>query len=357
MFPMPGGYQRFEPIPGREDPSSVPKKPIEDQVVVVTGASAGLGRAIARAAAARGAKVVVAARGADGLDAAVAELGPDALAVQADVASLDDCHRIVEEAVDRFGRIDTFCANAMVTVYQEARDLRPEELRRVLEVNFLGAVNCYWAALPRLVETRGTFSHVSSALAYRGIPLQAAYCSSKAAGRTFFESARVEHEKHAIPVDITLVLPGAINTPQFDQARQYLGKQPQPVPPIYEPEPYAEAVLHTFEHPIRELPVTWGAQKALWGQKLAPRIVDLVLERTGWDGQHTGEPKPVGSPDNLFEPLPGDKGARGRFSDRSRNSTLWTSLRLRRALVGTVVAGVGLATMSVSSGRAKSAFH
>jgi NAD(P)-dependent dehydrogenase (short-subunit alcohol dehydrogenase family) len=330
------------------------KKPIGEQVVVITGASAGLGRAVARAAAARGASVVVASRGGDGLDETVAELGANAHGVQADVASLDDCRRIVEEAVDRFGRIDTFCANAMVTVYQEARALQPDELRRVLDVNFLGAVNCYWAALPRLVESRGTFSHVSSALAYRGIPLQAAYCSSKAAGRTFFETARVEHQKHRIPVDITLVLPGAINTPQFDQARQYVGMQPQPVPPIYEPEPYAEAVLHTWEHPIRELPITWGAQKLLWGQKLAPRAGDLVLRRNGWKGQHTGEPKPVGSPDNLFEPLPGDKGARGRFSEQSRRSTLWTSLRLRRLVVGTAVVGVGLATMGISSGRAKS---
>jgi NAD(P)-dependent dehydrogenase (short-subunit alcohol dehydrogenase family) len=328
------------------------KKPVSEQVVVVTGASAGLGRAIARAAAQRGACVVLAARGGDGLDAAVRELGPNAHGVQADVSSLDDCHRIVEEAVDRFGRIDTFCANAMVTVYQEARDLRPDELRRVLDVNFLGAVNCYWASLQRLVETRGTFSHVNSALAYRGIPLQAAYCSSKAAARTFFESARVEHEKHGIPVDITLVLPGAINTPQFDQARQYLGKQPQPVPPIYEPEPFAEAVVHTFEHPIRELPLGWGSQKALWGQKLAPRVGDLVLLRNGWKGQHTGEPKPVGSPDNLFEPLPGDKGARGRFAGQSRATTLWTSLRLRRWLVGTAAVGVGLATMGITNGRA-----
>src|SRR5947208_11595491 len=142
------------------------KKPVSEQVVVVTGASAGLGRAIARAAAARGAKVVAASRGGDGLDATVAELGPDAHAVQADVASLDDCHRIVEEAVDRFGRIDTFCANAMVTVYREARELEEDELRRVLDVNFLGAVNCYWASLPRLVETKGTSSHVSSALTH-----------------------------------------------------------------------------------------------------------------------------------------------------------------------------------------------
>jgi NAD(P)-dependent dehydrogenase (short-subunit alcohol dehydrogenase family) len=310
------------------------KKPLSEQVVVVTGASSGLGRAIARLVAARGGKVVLAARG-DGLDTAVAELGPDAVGVQADVSSLDDCQRIVEAALDAFGRIDTFCANAMVTVYQEARKLRPEELRRVVDVNFLGAVNCYWAALPPLVETRGTFAHVSSALAYRGIPLQAAYCSSKAAGRTFFESARVEHRKHSIPVDITLSLPGAINTPQFDMARQYVGKQPQPVPPIYEPESFAEAVVHTFVHPVRELPIGWGAQKLLWGQKLSPRAGDLVLLRNGWKGQHTGEDKPVGSPDNLFAPLPGDRGARGRFTARARPTTAWTSLRLRRWLVGT----------------------
>jgi NAD(P)-dependent dehydrogenase (short-subunit alcohol dehydrogenase family) len=329
------------------------KKPLAEQVVVVTGGTAGLGRAIARLAARRGARVVVAARGGAGLDATVAELGPNAVGVHADVASLDDCHRIVEEAVDAFGRIDTFCANAMVTVYQEARDLLPEELRRVVEVNFLGAVNCYWAALPKLVETRGTFSHVSSALAYRGIPLQAAYCSSKAAGRAFFESARVEHRKHEIPVDITLSLPGAINTPQFEMARQYIGKQPRPVPPIYEPEPFAEAVVHTFEHPVRELPVGWGAQKLLWGQKLAPRAGDRLLLRTGWKAQHTGEDKPAGAPDNLFEPLPGDHGARGRFGEESRRSTLWTSLRLRRFILGAAVAGVGLATMSVTNGRAK----
>jgi NAD(P)-dependent dehydrogenase (short-subunit alcohol dehydrogenase family) len=290
---------------------------------------------------------VLAARG-DSLDAAVAEVGANAVGVQADVASLDDCHRIVEAAVDAFGRIDTFCANAMVTVYQEARELRPDELRRVLEVNFLGAVNCYWAALPKLVETRGTFAHVSSALAYRGIPLQAAYCSSKAAGRAFFESARVEHRKHGIPVDITLSLPGAINTPQFDVARQYIGKQPQPVPPIYEPEPFAEAVVHTFVHPVRELPIGWGAQKLLWGQKLSPRAGDLVLLRNGWKGQHTDEDKPVGSPDNLFVPLPGDHGARGRVTARARPTTAWTSLRLRRRLVGTATAAVAAVAPTIA---------
>jgi NAD(P)-dependent dehydrogenase (short-subunit alcohol dehydrogenase family) len=328
------------------------KKPLAEQVVVVTGGSAGLGRAIARLAASRGASVVVAARGDDALNATVAELGGDAVAVEADVSSFDDCCRIVERAVEAFGRIDTFCANAMVTVYQEARNLEPDELRRVLDVNFLGAVHCYWASLPQLIETRGTFAHVSSALAYRGIPLQAAYCSSKAAGRAFFESARVEHRKHRIPVDITLTLPGAINTPQFDMARQYLGRQPQPVPPIYEPETFAEAVVHTFEHPVRELPVGWGSQKLLWGQKLSPRLGDLVLLRNGWKGQHTGEEKRVGSPDNLDGPLPGDHGTRGRFSDRSRERTVWTTLRLSRVVIGMAAVGAGLATMAVTNGRA-----
>jgi NAD(P)-dependent dehydrogenase (short-subunit alcohol dehydrogenase family) len=333
------------------------KQPLSEQVVVVTGGTAGLGRAVARLAASRGAKVAVVARGGDGLDATVHELerlGTEALAVQADVAVLDDVHRLIEETLDRFGRIDTFCSNAMVTVYREARELAWEELRRVMDVNFFGGVNCYQASLPSLVETRGTFVQVASALSYRGIPLQAAYCSSKAALRTFFETARVEHRKHRIPVDISVVLPGAIDTPQFDMARQYLGTQPQPVPPIYEPEPFAEGVVHCFEHPARELPLGWGAQKLLWGQKLSPRAGDLVLLRNGWKGQTTGEPKPVGAPDNLFEPLPGDHGARGRFAGRSRPSTAWTSLRLRRWLVGAAMAGVGLATMGLTNSREKS---
>src|ERR671935_58933 len=205
------------------------KKPLPEQVVVVTGASSGLGRAIARLAGERGARVVVTARSADALDNAVAEIEASA---------------------------------------------------------------------------------------------------SKAAGRTFLESARVELEKEGAGVAVSLVLPGAINTPQFDRDRQKIGYQPQPVPPIYQPEPFAEAVLHCMEHPVRELPIGWGAQKLLWGQKLSPRAGDLMLLRMGWKNQHTDEPKPLDAPDNLFDTLPGDPGAHGRFDDRSRESTVWTRLRL-----------------------------
>ncbi|HEX6702334.1 MAG TPA: SDR family oxidoreductase [Gaiellaceae bacterium] len=333
------------------------KKPVSQQVVVVTGASSGLGRAIARAAGERGAKVVVTARNAEALDNCVAEIeekGSEALAVPADCAVEDEVARVVEQAVDRFGRIDTYVANAIVTVYAETYRYESEELRRVMDVNFFGQVYGYWAALPHLRACRGTFLSINSALAYRGIPLQGAYCASKAALRAFFESARVEIRKEGWDVAVSVILPGAINTPQFDRDRQKIGYQPQPVPPIYQPEPYAEAALFCMEHPIRELPVSWGAQKLLWGQKLSPRAGDLVLLRNGWKGQHTGEPKPVDSPDNLFETLPGDPGAHGRFDDRSRPSTLWTELRLAvpRALARVRQARAeepGTATMDVTS--------
>ncbi len=329
------------------------KKPLSEQVVVVTGASTGLGRAIARGAGERGAKVVVTARNAEALDNAVREIeafGGEALGVPADHSIEDDVARVVEEAVDRYGRIDTYVANHMVTVMSEARELAADELRRVFDVNFFGTIYGFWAALPHLAESRGTFVDVNSALAYRGIPLQAAYCATKAALRTFFESARTELQKHDVPVDVCVALPGAINTPQFDRSRQRIGLQPQPVPPIYQPEPFAEAVLYLAEHPIRELPIGWGAQKLLWGQKLAPRLGDRVLLKSGWTGQTTGEPKPKDAPDNLFETIPGDPGAHGRFDDKARESTLWTSLRLRRWLVGgaVAVAGAGVATMFVA---------
>jgi NAD(P)-dependent dehydrogenase (short-subunit alcohol dehydrogenase family) len=337
------------------------KKRLSEQVVVVTGASSGLGRAVARMAGSRGAKVVVTARSGEALDACVREIeaaGSEALAVIADCTVQDEVQQVVEQAIDRFGRIDSYVANAIVTVYAETYRYEPDELRRIVDVNFFGQVYGYWAALPHLRESRGTFVSVNSALAYRGIPLQGGYCASKAALRAFFESARVEIEKARWDVAVSVVLPGAINTPQFDRDRQKIGKQPQPVPPIYQPEPFAAAVLHCCEHPVRELPVGWGAQKALWGQKLSPRAGDLMLRRMGWKSQHTGEPKPVDAADNLFHPLPGDPGAHGRFDDRSRTSTAWTSLRIALrspqaalALLGVGAVAAGSAELLASRGR------
>ncbi len=318
---------------------------------MVAGGSYGLGRAIAVAAARRGADVVIGARTRQALDGALAEIeaaGANGLAVAADVSRREQVAELVDATVERFGRIDTYVANAMVTVYAEAHRLEDEELRRVFDVNFFGSVYGYWAALPHLCESHGTFIQIASALSYRGIPLQAAYCSTKAALRTFLESARVEQRKEHSDVDICVILPGAINTPQFDRARQKIGFQPQPVPPIYQPEPFADAVVRCCERPVRELPIGWGAQKLLWGQKLAPRAVDLVLLDYGWNAQHTEELKSTDSPDNLFAVMPGDPGAHGRFDDRSRKSTLWTWLRLNRRLIG---GGLALGTIELLAGR------
>ena len=326
------------------------KRPLGEQVVVIGGGSYGLGRAIAVAAARRGAKVVVGARTREALDGTLAEIeaaGGKGLVVETDVADRRQVEGLVAAALERFRRVDTYIANGMVTVYAEAHRLEEEELRRVFDVNFFGGVYGYWAALPHLRTSRGTFIQIASALSYRGIPLQAAYCSTKAALRTFFETARVELEKEKAGVDVSVILPAAINTPQFDRARQKMGRQPQPVPPIYQPEPFAAAVVRCCERPVRELPVGWGAQKLLWGQKLSPRAGDLVLLRTGWKSQHTEEPKPTESPDNLFKPLAGDPGAHGRFDERSRDTTAWTWLRLHRGLIR---AGLGSGTMGLLAG-------
>jgi NAD(P)-dependent dehydrogenase (short-subunit alcohol dehydrogenase family) len=326
------------------------KRPLAEQVVVIGGGSYGLGRAIAIAAARRGTKVVVGARNREALAGTLKDIeasGSQGLVVPTDVADRQQVEALVAAAVERFARIDTYIANGMVTVYAEAHRLEEAELRRVFDVNFFGGVYGYWAALPHLRTSQGTFIQIASALSYRGIPLQGAYCATKAALRTFFETARVELDKERAGVDVSVILPAAINTPQFDRARQKMGLQPQPVPPIYQPEPIAEAVVRCCERPVRELPIGWGAQKALWGQKLSPRAGDLVLLRTGWKSQHTEELKPTNSPDNLFGPLPGDPGPHGRFDDRSRGTTAWTWLRLHRGLLGV---GASLGTMGLLTG-------
>jgi NAD(P)-dependent dehydrogenase (short-subunit alcohol dehydrogenase family) len=326
------------------------KLPIAEQVIVVTGASSGIGRAVARAAGARGGRVVVSGRNTEALDAAVAEVeaaGGEALAVVADATSAVDHETLCARAVERFGRIDSFVCSVMVTVLAEVEQLEADELRRVLDVNVMGRYHAFRAALPHLEASRGTFVDVNSGLAYRGIPLQAAYCASKAAARTFFESARVELVRRGAGVDVCLVLPPGTNTPQFDRGRQKLGLQPQPMPPIYQPELVADAVLHCCEHPERELPVTWATQRLLWGQKLSPRAGDLFLLRRGWTDQTTGEPKPMDAPDNLFEVVPGDPGARGRFDRCAKGTSAWTKARLRLGKAGSValVLGSGAAVL------------
>jgi NAD(P)-dependent dehydrogenase (short-subunit alcohol dehydrogenase family) len=309
---------------------------MSDKVAVITGASSGIGRASARAFARAGYRLGLIARSADGLEAARREAeaaGSEAVLVTGDVASPEAVDRLAAETESRFGPITVWVNNAMVTVLSPVAEMTPDEFRRVLEVNYLGTVHGTLAALRSMRgRDRGTIVQVGSALAYRSIPLQSAYCSSKAAIRAFTDSLRSELLHDRSSIRLTMVQLPAVNTPQFDVMRNRMPRRPQPVPPIFSPETVADAVLSAAEHPAREMVVGGSALKAILGQKLAPGLADRYLAAGGYESQQRPEPEDPARPDNLFDPLPGDRGASGAFSDQARRSSLQLWLREHPAL-------------------------
>ncbi len=325
---------------------------LNGKVVVVTGASAGVGRATVRAFAARGAHVGLIARGHEGLEGARREVeaaGRRALAVPTDVADPDQVEAAAAAVEEQLGPIEVWVNNAMVSVFARFQDITPEEYRRVTEVTYLGYVYGTMAALKRMrPRNRGRIILVGSALAYRGIPLQSAYCGAKHAVQGFSDSLRCELLHDKVDIHLTMVQMPALNTPQFGWVRSRLPRKPQPVPPIFQPEMAAEAILWCVDHPRRELFVGWPTSKAIWGNRVAPWYADRVLARTGFDSQQTdGAPDPDRK-DNLFEPVGEDRGAHGTFDDRAHDSSgqLWVT-RHRGWLAGAAAlataAGVGLA--------------
>jgi NAD(P)-dependent dehydrogenase (short-subunit alcohol dehydrogenase family) len=319
----------------------------EPRVVVVTGASAGLGRAIARAFAERGAAVGLLARGRERLAEAEREIrdgGGRALAVPTDVADAP----AVAEAADRIegelGPVDVWVNNAMVSVFSPVREMRAEEYRRVTEVTYLGYVHGTLAALERMLpRDRGTIVQVSSALAFRAIPLQSAYCAAKHAIKGFTESLRAELLHDDSGVRVTMVHMPALNTPQFEWVKSRLPYRAQPVPPIFQPEVGARAVVYAALHPERrDLTVGLPSVKAIWGNRLAPGLLDRYLARSGYRSQQTDEPEPLTRADNLWEPAPGNHGAHGRFdaSARRYSPQLWlTEHRSLSLLLGAGAVG------------------
>jgi len=323
------------------------------RVVVVTGASAGVGRAVVRAFARDGADIGLLARGVDGLEGArgdVEAAGGRALVLPTDVSDPRQVEAAAERVERELGPIDVWVNNAMVSVFSPVKELKADEVKRVTEVTYLGVVYGTMAALKRMLpRDRGTIVQVGSALAYRGIPLQAAYCGAKHAIQGFTESLRCELLHDASRVHVTMVQLPAMNTPQFDWVKSRLPRQPQPVPPIYEPEVAADAILWAAAHRRREMSVGIPTVEAIWGNKIASPLLDRYLALTGYDSQQTDEPADPRRPDNLWQPLPGDHGAHGRFAARSRDKSVqtWINERLP-ALAALVVAGVAAAVIGNS---------
>jgi NAD(P)-dependent dehydrogenase (short-subunit alcohol dehydrogenase family) len=324
------------------------------EVVVVTGATSGVGRAVVERFAREGAHVALLARGREGLDAAAAEverLGGKALPLPTDVAEFDAVDAAASATEEAFGPIDIWVNDAMTTVFAFFEDVDPDEFRRATEVTYLGAVWGTKAALTRMkARDRGTIVQVGSALAFRGIPLQSAYCGSKHAMKGFFESVRTELMHQGSNVHMTMVqLPG-LNTPQFDHCRSKLPHKPMPVAPIYQPEVAADGVYFAAHARRRQVWVGVSTAYTIVGERLAPWLGDWYMAKTGVKGQQTDEPVDPPREGNLFDPEPHDPGAHGDFDDRSHGTSavLWLS-KHRRAVAGVAALAGGAAVAGIAA--------
>jgi len=292
-------------------------------IAVVTGASAGLGRACARAFGVSGYDVALIARGMDGLEAGkneIVTMGRKAMYVSVDIADASAVDRAAQQIEDELGPIDIWVSNAMNSVFSPISEMVPSDYQRVTEVTYLGQVYGTLAALKRMEgRNKGSLVFVGSALAYRGIPLQSAYCASKHAIMGFYESLRTElmHKKSNIRVS-AVQLP-AMNTTQFGFVKSRLPKKPRPMGTIYQPEVAARAIVYAAEQPRREVLVGFSTLKTIVGNKIAPWYADRVLAKTGFKGQQTGQDEDPTRDNNLWDPLPGDHGVHGKFGEDARS--------------------------------------
>ncbi|MBI1182240.1 MAG: SDR family NAD(P)-dependent oxidoreductase [Alphaproteobacteria bacterium] len=318
------------------------------ETVVITGASAGVGRAVVRAFARDKANIALLARGEDGLRAAareVEEAGGKALILPTDVADADAVERAAERVEAEFGPVDIWINVAFAGVFSRFVEMSPEDYHRVTDVTYHGQVHGTLAALKRMLpRDRGSIVLVGSALAYRGIPLQSAYCGAKHAIQGFLDSVRSELMHDRSNVHICMVqLPG-VNTPQFDWVRTNLPKQPRPASPPYQPEIIARAIHFAAHARRKEIWVGWSTLEAIWGDTVASGLLDRYLGRTGFSGQQGSEPVSPDRADNLWSPVPGDHGAHGRFDDEAHTSSpqLWLTMHRWTVTAVAAVAAVGI---------------
>lgn len=314
-------------------------------VAVITGASAGVGRACARTFAAKGYDVGLIARGKDGLEGArreVEEQGQRAVYYQVDVADADGLEKAADYIESELGPIDVWVNNAMNSVFSPIKEMLPEEFRRVTEVTYLGQVYGALVALKRMTErNKGSIVFVGSALAYRGIPLQSAYCAAKHAIQGFYDSLRAELIHDKSHVKISMVELPALNTTQFSFVKSRLPHKPRPMGTIFQPEVAADAILYAAEHNRREMFVGFSSLKAIFGNKIAPWYADHVLAKNGYEGQQTQEPEDPNRQNNLWEPIPGDHGSHGSFDDQAYETSeqLWLSKNRNLVLGGLLAVG------------------
>ncbi|WP_299826528.1 SDR family oxidoreductase [uncultured Pontibacter sp.] len=314
-------------------------------VVVITGASAGLGRACARKFAEDGYDVGLLARGVDGLEGArreIEQMGRKALYVAVDVADAQAVEDAATKIEEELGEIDVWVNNAMNSVFSPVKEMRPEEYKRVTEVTYLGQVYGTLSALKRMLpRNRGSIILVGSALAYRGIPLQSAYCGSKHAIQGFFDSLRSELLHDKSDVKVCMVQLPAMNTTQFGFVKTRLPNKPKPMGKIYQPEVAADAILFAAHHNRREIYVGYPTVQAIVGDKIAPEVGDFILSRSAFKGQQTNEPEDPNRKHNLWEPIPGDHGAHGNFEAEATyfSPELWVSKNKYNLLTGALALG------------------
>ena len=324
-------------------------KPINQQVVVVFGASSGIGRETALRFAAKGAKVVVAARGEAGLRTLIDQIrgaGGEALAIVADTSDFAQVQAVADLTVAQYGRLDTWVHAAAVSVYAPFTQTTPREFAQVIDVNLTGQAFGAMVALPYLRQNGGALIHISSVEAKRPLPLHSAYAASKHGIHGFVETLRMELNHDKAPVSVTEILPASINTPFFNHARTKTGVKPMGAPPIYEPGIVADAILYAAAHPVREM-IVGGAGKAMVAsQRVSSRLTDALFTRVGFAAQETDEPKSEAAPNDLYGPNTGDNRARGDFGPQSKSKSVdtWfgTHPLARAALFGTLLARAGL---------------
>ena len=331
-----------------------PLRPLNEQVVVITGASSGIGLVTAKQAAAAGARVVLVARNEGALRSAAEEIrrrGGRAVWVVADVADEAQVQQVATAAIHEFGRIDTWVNNAAVSMYGRLTELATADMRRQMDVNYWGQVYGSRVAVTHMRGAGGALINVASALSDRAIPLQGGYCAAKHAIKAFTDALRMELEEEGVPIAVTLVKPASIDTPFFEKARTYLGVEPQPVPPVYAPEVVSEVILYAATRPLREL-IAGGSGAKLSASRFAPRLADLYMERWTFESQKTDKPS-HGRPDNLYSPVADDGGERGRnWTGHTRESSIYTRAALHPRATTTILAAAAMATgMALAASR------